>query len=59
MIITNKHDMPIDIYEQIKRDNQYKPKSNIIRVTEVIGPPLIRQLLQKHCEPINQQLTEW
>ena len=51
MKLTNKNNYPIAFYNAVL-DSLYKPKEDIIRVTELISPPLIRHLRIKHWDDI-------
>ena len=51
MKLTNKNKYPIAVYNAAL-DSLYKPSKDILRVTELISPPLIRHLKTKHWEDI-------
>lgn len=55
-MITNKFNLPIPIYNAVNRE--YEPKENRFSVTDLIGPPLIRQLKLKHWKELTEDASE-
>lgn len=58
MKITNNHDLP-QIIVDVVQSLSYPPRAeNRIGVTELIGPPLIRQLKRKHWSELEEDASE-
>jgi hypothetical protein len=55
--ITNTHKLPDAVYTAICADN-YEPKPDILRVTEFVAPPLIKQLSLKHWDEMVEDASE-
>ena len=55
-MITNKHNLPDPIFRAVNRE--YKPNPDRFSVTDLIGPPLIRQLKLKHWEELTEDASE-
>lgn len=51
MKLTNKHNLPRAIFQAIERE-LYKPQEKLLRVTELIGPPLIKTLRIRHWDEL-------
>ena len=56
MQITNKHGLPAEIYDVLARDD-YKQRGNI-SVTQLVGPPRIRMLTQRHLLELTVDATD-
>lgn len=55
-MITNKFNIPKPIYDAVNKG--YEPKENRFSVTDLIGPPLIRQLKLKHWKELKEDASE-
>ena len=58
MILTNNHNLPAGIYNAILRDI-YKPVPEVMRVTELINPPRIKNLQMKHWDKLTLDASEY
>lgn len=56
MKITNIHNLPRQLYDLANQ--VYKPREEIIRVTELIGPSMIRYLRIKHWDELAEDAVE-
>lgn len=57
MIITNDFNLPEAIYNTIAA-GIHPPKEGRISVTDLIGPPLIRQLKMKHWDKLTEDVSD-
>ena len=58
MIITNHHNIPEALVNVIVGGIQ-KPKPDVMRVTELISPPLMKQLALKHWDEITIDVSDY
>ena len=58
MILTNKHNIPVALYNVIKK-NIYKPTYDYTRVTELISAPLVKELTIKHWNEITADASDF
>lgn len=57
MQITNKYNLPVSLYEALKKKS-YKPSPDKISVTELIDSPRIKYLKMLHWENIEEDASE-
>lgn len=55
-MITNKYNLPEPIFNAVNKE--YKPQIDRFSVTDLIGPPLIRQLKIKHWDELVEDASE-
>jgi hypothetical protein len=55
-MITNKFKLPDPIYQAVNKE--YKPNPDRFSVTDLIGPPLIRQLKLKHWDELAEDASD-
>lgn len=58
MMITNKHNIPEALYNVIVK-NIFKPTNDYLRVTELINPPLVKQLTIEHWDEITVDVSDY
>lgn len=51
MQLTNKHELPRAMFQAIEREI-YRPNPDLLRVTELINPPLIKTLALRHWDEL-------
>lgn len=57
MKLTNIHNLPATIYNIMNR-NIYKPSYSKLRVTELIGAPLVKQLTIEHWDELSEDVSD-
>lgn len=57
MKITNHYQLPKAVYDAVSIGTEM-PQDNVIRVTSLISPPLIRQLLIEHWEKLSEDASD-
>ncbi len=58
MILSNIHNIPDAVFQAVI-DNVQRPQPDILRVSEMINPPLIKQLVLKHWDTLTSDASEY
>ena len=58
MKITNHFNLPQPLVDSVKSDEWYEKGDCDISVTQLIGPPQIRLLSEKHKDELEQDVTD-